>query len=130
MLTQGRLTNRPAPSTCLPGRRLRLHGIRVELIPSVISSFSDATTGDLFERKNSARARKFPLDVRARALDKLDLLNAAISLDDLGKIPGNKLEALKGDLAGYHSIRINDQWRVVFKWEGSDADEVRITDYH
>lgn len=96
----------------------------------MISSFSDATTKDLFERKNSARARKFPPDVRARALDKLDLLNAAISLDDLGKIPGNNLEALKGNLAGLHSIRINDQWRIVFKWEGSDAKEVHITDYH
>ena len=96
----------------------------------MISSFSDATTRDLFERKNSARARKFPPDVRDRALDKLDLLNAAISLDDLGKIPGNNLEALKGDLAGFHSIRINDQWRVVFKWAGSDATEVRIADYH
>ncbi|MDB4981405.1 MAG: hypothetical protein JWM82_2157 [Myxococcales bacterium] len=96
----------------------------------MIASFSDATTKDLFERKNSARGRKFPPDVRGRALDKLDLLNAAISLDDLGQIPGNKLEALKGDLVGFHSIRINDQWRVVFKWKGTDAIEVRIADYH
>lgn len=96
----------------------------------MITSFGDATTKDLFEKKNSARARKFPPDVKERALDKLDLLNAAISLEDLGKIPGNNLEALKGDLQGFHSIRINDQWRVVFKWEGSGPKEVKIDDYH
>jgi proteic killer suppression protein len=107
----------------------RLHGSRVEWTGPLITSFSDPTTKDLFERKNSARARKFPQDVRDRALDKLDVLDAAISLDDLGKIPGNRLEALRGDLAGYHSIRINDQWRVVFKWQGTDATEVHIADY-
>jgi proteic killer suppression protein len=96
----------------------------------VIIGFGDATTKDLFERKSSARARKFPPDVKERALDKLDLLNAAISLDDLSKIPGNNLEALKGDLQGFHSIRVNDQWRVVFKWEGEGAKEVKIDDYH
>lgn len=96
----------------------------------MITSFGDATTEDLFKRKNSARARKFPPDVKDRAIDKLDLLNAVISLDDLGKIPGNKLEPLKGDLAGYHSIRINDQWRVVFKWEDGGAKEVKVDDYH
>ena len=61
---------------------------------------------------------------------KLDMVNAAGVLDDLRAPPGNRLEALKGDLMGKHSIRINDQWRVVFRWEGSDALDVEIMDYH
>lgn len=61
---------------------------------------------------------------------KLDVLNAAHELRDLRSPPGNRLEALRGDLEGLHSIRINDQWRVVFRWHGSDAEEVRIVDYH
>jgi proteic killer suppression protein len=63
-------------------------------------------------------------------LRKLDVLNAAGRLSDLASPPGNRLEALRGKLRGRHSIRINDQWRIVFRWEGSDAHEVRITDYH
>jgi len=58
------------------------------------------------------------------------MLNAAKALKDLRSPPGNRLEPLKGDLKGYHSTRINDQWRVVFRWVGSDAHDVRITDYH
>jgi proteic killer suppression protein len=58
------------------------------------------------------------------------MLNAACQLGDLRSPPGNRLEALRGDLAGFHSIRINDQWRVVFRWRGSDAENVRIVDYH
>ena len=58
------------------------------------------------------------------------MLNAAHDLRDLRSPPGNRLEALRGDLAGYHSIRINEQWRVVFHWRGSDAEEVTVVDYH
>jgi proteic killer suppression protein len=58
------------------------------------------------------------------------MINAAGALRDLGSPPGNRLEALRGDLRGYHGIRINDQWRVVFRWAAGEADEVRITDYH
>ena len=68
--------------------------------------------------------------MRRSALRKLDLLNAASRLLDLASPPGNRLQALKGRQAGLHSIRINDQWRVVFRWEGSDAFEVSVTDYH
>jgi proteic killer suppression protein len=96
----------------------------------VIHSFRDPRTKDLFERKASSRARKLPEDVQERARDKLDILNAATSIEDLAKVPGNNLEALKGDLAGFHSIRINKQWRIVFKWEGGAAKEVKIDDYH
>lgn len=58
------------------------------------------------------------------------MLNAARELRDLHSPPGNRLEALKGDLAGLHSIRINRQWRIIFRWEAAEAKEVRIVDYH
>ncbi len=64
------------------------------------------------------------------ALRKLDMLNAARALSDLRSPPGNRLEVLKGDRAGQHSIRINDQWRICFIWDGNDADSVEIVDYH
>jgi len=60
----------------------------------------------------------------------LDLLNAAADLKDLAAPPGNRLEALKGDLKGFHSIRVNDQWRIVFRWVDGDAFDVRFVDYH
>lgn len=64
------------------------------------------------------------------ALRKLDVLNAAAKLDDLKAPPGNRLEALKGALQGFHSIRVNDQWRLVFRWLDGKVEEVRLTDYH
>jgi len=63
-------------------------------------------------------------------LRKLDIINAATDLKDLQSPPGNRLEALKGEWKGFHSIRVNEQWRVVFRWEGIDAHDVRLTDYH
>lgn len=64
------------------------------------------------------------------ALRKLDMLNAATTLGDLRSPPGDRLEALRGDLAGHHSIRVNEQWRIVFRWEGADAYDVSLVDYH
>ena len=61
---------------------------------------------------------------------KLRMLNAAREINDLRVPPGNRLEALKGDLKGYHSIRINQQWRIIFKWEAGNCQEVEIVDYH
>lgn len=58
------------------------------------------------------------------------MLNAAQELRDLRVPPGNRLEALAGDLQGFHSVRVNDQWRLVFRWRGTDAEDVRLTDYH
>lgn len=58
------------------------------------------------------------------------MVNAAAILDDLKVPPGNRLEALKGDLKGYHSIRINDQWRVIFRWKDGSAHDVEVADYH
>jgi proteic killer suppression protein len=72
----------------------------------------------------------FPNDLAKLARRKLVQLNHAAALGDLASPPGNHLEALKGDLAGKHSIRINDQWRLVFRWSPAGPEEVEITDYH
>lgn len=72
----------------------------------------------------------FPLSIAGVARRKLVMLNNAERLDDLKSPPGNRLEALKGDLAGRCSIRINDQWRLVFRWTANGPDEVEIVDYH
>jgi proteic killer suppression protein len=68
--------------------------------------------------------------IAAVALRKLDMLNAAADLNDLNTPPGNRLEALKGDLKGFHSIRVNMQWRIIFKWRGGGAHDVSLIDYH
>ena len=96
----------------------------------MIKSFGDRATDDLYNGISSAKVRKLPPEVRAIALNKLDVLNAVVSLKELRSPPGNRLEALKGDLAGFHSIRINKQWRIVFRWQGSEAFDVQILDYH
>lgn len=72
----------------------------------------------------------FPSDLGGIARRKLVQLDAAEELSDLMVPPGNRLEALKGDLRGYHSIRINDQWRIIFRWTGAGPEEVEIVDYH
>jgi proteic killer suppression protein len=96
----------------------------------LIASFADPSTGALFDGYPKKAFRSIPPDIHAVALRKLDMLNAAAILDDLKSPPGNQLEALKKDLVGHHSIRINDQWRIVFRWHGSDAFDVQIIDYH
>jgi proteic killer suppression protein len=93
----------------------------------MIQGFADAATKRLFECGDcQARWRAF----EKVALRKLDMLAAATSLDDLRSPPGNRLEALKGDRAGEHSIRINDQWRLCFVWTERGPDGVEIVDYH
>jgi proteic killer suppression protein len=96
----------------------------------VIASFGDRATSDLYHGKKSKAARSLPADIASVALRKLDMINAAQALQDLASPPGNRLEALRGSLKGHHSVRINDQWRVVFRWADGKAHEVRITDYH
>ena len=96
----------------------------------MIVSFGDAATADLFHGRPTARARRFPADVALVAIRKLDALNAAIRINDLRKPPGNRLEALRGDLRGFHSIRVNDSWRLLFRWREQEASDVRLTDYH
>lgn len=92
----------------------------------MIQSFADRDTEQLFrEEKN----RRFHSIARV-ALRKLIQMNQAARLEDLIVPPGNRLEALKGDLSGYHSIRVNQQWRIVFRWSELGPCEVRIQDYH
>ncbi len=96
----------------------------------MIASFGDKATEALFHGGPRKDFKSFPPDILLAALRKSDMLNAAATLGDLRSPPGNRLEALEGDLAGLHSIRLNDQWRIVFRWEGSEAFEVLMTDYH
>lgn len=93
----------------------------------MIKSFRDAETEKVFNRRFSQR---LPNDIQAVALRKLRMLANAHGVIDLRSPPGNRLERLGGDRAGQYSIRINDQWRVCFRWEGGDAHEVEICDYH
>jgi proteic killer suppression protein len=76
------------------------------------------------------RSRKLPADIQQVALRKLRMINNAVSINDLRVPPANRLEKLSGNRAGQWSVRINDQWRVCFQWEGSDAFDVEIADYH
>jgi proteic killer suppression protein len=96
----------------------------------MIVSFGDRATEDLYHGRPTARARRFPRVVVDAALVKMDSLNGAASMLDLRSPPGNRLEALKGELKGWHSIRVNDQWRLIFRWQGNDAHKVRLADYH
>jgi proteic killer suppression protein len=97
------------------------------MVVEMIRSFADAETERFFL---TGKSRRFPADVQRRAAMRLLQLNAAIVLDDLRLPPGNKLEALKGDRIGKHSIRINDQWRLCFRFTDGDAFDVEMTDYH
>ena len=94
----------------------------------MIRSFGDNATEALFHGRRGAG--RFPAEIRRIGPRKLDMINAAQRLQDLRSPPGNRLKALRGNLRGFHSIRINDQWRVVFRWEGSDALDVQFVDYH
>jgi len=96
----------------------------------MISSFGDKLTEALYHGSNDKSSRRLPLEVNRRALNKLDMLNAAKDVLDLRSPPGNRLEALGGDLKGFYSIRVNDQWRIVFRWQDGNAYEVRLADYH
>jgi proteic killer suppression protein len=96
----------------------------------MILSFKDDATADLYHGRNTHRVRRFPPTIVNVAVRKLDMLNAAYRLSDLREPPGNRLELLRGDLAGYSSIRVNDRWRIIFRWEDNSAHEVSLTDYH
>ena len=96
----------------------------------MIASFGDGATEDLFHGRRSARVWRYPPEMAEAAALKLDSLNAAVALQDLRTPPGNRLKALRGDMIGMHSIRVNNQWRLVFRWSEGDAHAVRLTDYH
>lgn len=93
--------------------------------------FADRATQDLFNGIDSKPARKIvPAALLQRTLDKLTILDSAVSLDQLRVPPGNRLEALRGDRSGQHSIRINDQFRICFRWTDEGPTGVEIVDYH
>lgn len=93
----------------------------------MIKSFADKKTETIWKESDSKR---LPGDIQQRALNKLAMLSQAKDLVDLRIPPANRLEALSGDRKGQHSIRINQQWRVCFRWSDGDAYEVEIVDYH
>lgn len=93
----------------------------------MIKSFRDRDTERLFDRQP---VRRWPRELQRRALRKLRMLDAAENVNDLRVPPGNRLERLRGERAGQHSIRINDQWRICFRWRSGDAYDVEIVDYH
>jgi proteic killer suppression protein len=96
----------------------------------VIHSFADETTADLFRERNTRAARRIPREIWRATQRKLKILDVAAGLDDLRVPAGNRLERLKGDQVGRYSVRINDQYRMTFRWEQGNAYEVRVEDYH
>jgi proteic killer suppression protein len=97
----------------------------------VIRSFRDEATGDLFAGRNTAAARRrLPKALWGAARRRLTVLDAARTLRDLAMVPGYRLEALRGDQAGHYSIRVNDQYRLTFRYASPDAFDVWCGDYH
>jgi len=130
---------RPALPSCLsetaPNRRWHLSIWRdiprSVIIDAVIRSFADRATEDLFLGLDSRRARQAcPQALWPVVRRKLDQLNRVKGPPELSIPPGNRMESLRGDRKGQHSIRVNDQYRICFRWEESDAYEVEVTDYH
>ncbi|MGA8821003.1 MAG: type II toxin-antitoxin system RelE/ParE family toxin [Xanthobacteraceae bacterium] len=93
----------------------------------MIRSFASRETSELFAGRSS---RRLPSDVQRRALQKLVALHAVSAVEEIGRIPGNRLEKLSGSRRGQYSIRINNQWRICFNWRNGDAYDVEIVDYH
>ncbi len=96
----------------------------------MILSFGDKTTEDIYHGRDTKAARKMSRSLWERIQVKLDFVNAMISLQDLRALPANHLERLRGDLGGFHSIRVNQQYRLVFRFEAGNCRDVRCTDYH
>jgi len=96
-------------------------------VGAVIKTFANRRTQDLYR---TGTARRFPPDVARQAARKLEYVDLAARLDDLKAPPGNRLHALKDERLGQHSISVNDQWRICFRFEGGDAYDVELCDYH
>jgi toxin HigB-1 len=96
----------------------------------VIRTLGGDTTRDIWNGVNTKAARRIPRDLWAIVRRKLDQIDAVIKLEDLNVPPGNRLYALTGDLRGWHAVRVNDQYRIIFRFDGADAFDVRCTDYH
>jgi proteic killer suppression protein len=96
-----------------------------------IKSFKDQVTEDLnYGRSSKAALKRLPKELHKKAQIKIARLGAATSMEDLREIRGNRFETLKGDRKGQYSIRVNDQYRICFKWDGKDAFDVEVIDYH
>ena len=96
----------------------------------MIRSFADKLTEDLYHGRRNRRVARLDTGLVRAAVRKLDIIEAAASVKDLRVPPGNRLEQLRGDLEGLHSVRVNDQWRIVFRWSEGGAEHVRLIDYH
>ena len=96
----------------------------------MISSFGDATSADIYHGSDTKAARRIQRELWSRVQRKFDLLNACISVEDLRVPPANRVEKLRGDLAGFYSIRVNQQYRIIFRFANGNCEEVRCTDYH
>ena len=96
----------------------------------MIESFANSLAEDLFHDRRSKTVRQLPGTLVAAARRKFLYLHDAEGLDDLRAVPGNRLKALQGKLKGFYSMRINDQWRVVFRWKSGRASDVAVLDYH
>ncbi len=96
----------------------------------MIESFGNKLTEHLFDGTSSKAVTKFPKDLHHRSIELLDVMASAESLLDIKNYPGTRLEKKKGSLKDYFSIRINDQWRILFKWQHNMAEDVQIIDYH
>jgi toxin HigB-1 len=96
----------------------------------VIETFGNRLAEDLFDDRESRNVKAFPPDLRRAARRKLLYLHDAAELGDLASPPGNRLERLRGRWKDSHSIRVNDQWRIVFRWRGGNAYDVQVIDYH
>ena len=96
----------------------------------MIVGFKTQTAQDIFDGILSRHARKVPMNIHAKATKLFDQINSAHVIDDLKSPPGNRLERLKGNLSGKWSMRINNQWRIIFEWKKNQAFNVDIVDYH
>ena len=132
----GDSTDPHRPETSSPIQNATTHGGNDQAIADnnvfryclqVIATFRDGDTEKIYRRD---RVKRFPPEVQRRAHRKLLLIQAAASVPDLRVPPGNRLEKLVGKRAGQYSIRVNDQWRICFRWKQGNAHDVEITDYH
>ena len=96
----------------------------------MIVSFGSAATEDVHHGLNSGRARTFSAEVKKVARRKMVMIAASVNVVDLRVPPGNRLEQLQGKLAGLWSVRVNDQWRIIFRWADGAASDVTLVDYH
>jgi proteic killer suppression protein len=96
----------------------------------VVRTLADAATRDVWNGVNTKAARRIPRELWPIVRRKLDQIDAVTRIEDLNVPPGNRLHALTGDRRGWHAVRVNDQYRIVFRFDGADAFDVRCTDYH